>query len=368
MKSKFENNDLKISDKLLTWYDSNRRVLPWRASSCEFANPYHVLLSEIMLQQTLVATVIPYFLNFIKKWPTITHLANADFVAISAEWAGVGYYRRAKNLHETAKIISTEYSGKIPNDMQKLLALPGIGNYTASAITAIAFNSNANVVDGNIERIFSRLYRIETPLETSKNFIKDISAKHVPHSRNGDYAQALMDLGATICIAKTPRCPKCPIFFACDVGKTNEAIQYPRRLPKKIKNTRYGLFFCFLNNQGDLLFTTNENRGLFANMDVIPSKGWNGNEEMLINSPIIVTKKLSLFELEWKILPNKITHIFSHFKLDCTIAYCFIKEKKDIQLKSPYRFVSKLDHRKLGLPSLMKKIINIINKSDLHEC
>ena len=368
MKSKIEDNDLKISEELLNWYDANKRVLPWRASSYKFSNSYHVLLSEIMLQQTLVATVIPYFLNFIKKWPTIKHLASADFNSITSAWAGLGYYRRAKNLHETAKIISSEYNGNIPNDMQKLLALPGIGNYTASAITAIAFNANANVVDGNIERIFSRLYRIETPLETSKNFIKNISSKHIPHTRNGDYAQALMDLGATICISKTPRCSKCPIIFACDVGAKDEATHYPKRLLKKIKNTRYGLFFCLLDNQGDLLFATNDNRGLLANMDVIPSIGWNGNEGMMISPPSLVTKELSLFNLEWEILPNKITHIFSHFSLDCTIAYCFIKNKKDLQLKSPYRFVNKLDFKKLGLPSLMKKIINLINKSKLDKC
>ena len=194
MNKTIDDNYPEISVRLLKWYDHNRRNLPWRALPGEKSNPYYVLLSEIMLQQTIVATVIPYFLKFIKKWPTINHLAQANFSAISNEWSGLGYYRRAKNLHETAKIISVKYNGCIPDNTSELLTFPGIGNYTAAAITAIAFNSDENVVDGNIERIFSRLYRIEKPLELSKDRIKKLSAKHVPNKRNGDYAQALMDL------------------------------------------------------------------------------------------------------------------------------------------------------------------------------
>jgi A/G-specific adenine glycosylase len=368
MNEKNEENYLEISKNILTWYDSNRRSLPWRARPGQASNPYHVLLSEIMLQQTIVATVIPYFLNFIKIWPTITDLAEADFNTISAQWAGLGYYRRAKNLHETAKIISSSYNGCIPNDMNILLTFPGIGVYTASAITAIAFNANSNVVDGNIERIFSRLYKIEKPLELSKDIIKNISGKHVPGNRNGDYAQALMDLGSSVCIAKTPRCNICPIIFSCQVGGSDEAALYPRRLTKKVKKTRFGLFFCLIDDEGSIMFTTNNNKGLFANMDVLPSKGWYEDEGRFVNSPLNVSEELSLFNLKWKILPNKITHVFSHFKLTCTIAYFQISKKRvteHLLLEAPIRFVKKIDIKHLALPSLMDKIIKCLKDTYL---
>lgn len=370
MNKKNEQNYIEISKNLLIWYDSNRRSLPWRAETGQVSNPYHVLLSEIMLQQTLVATVIPYFLRFIKIWPTIKDLAVADFNTISAQWAGLGYYRRAKNLHETAKIISLSYNGCIPSDINILLTFPGIGIYTASAITAIAFNANSNVVDGNIERVFSRLYKIEKPLELSKDTIKNISVKHLPNNRNGDYAQALMDLGSSVCIAKTPRCNICPIISSCQVGGLDEAAQYPKRLAKKVKKTRFGLFFCLIDEEGSIMFTTNNNKGLFANMDVLPSKGWYEDEGRFINSPLIISEELSLFNLKWRMLPNQITHVFSHFKLTCTIAYFQISKKRvseHLLLEEPIRFVKKIDIKYLALPSLMIKIIKCLKDSDLQK-
>ena len=366
MNKTIDDNYPEISVRLLKWYDHNRRNLPWRALPGEKSNPYYVLLSEIMLQQTIVATVIPYFLKFIKKWPTINHLAQANFSAISNEWSGLGYYRRAKNLHETAKIISVKYNGCIPDNTSELLTFPGIGNYTAAAITAIAFNSDENVVDGNIERIFSRLYRIENPLELSKDRIKKLAAKHVPNKRNGDYAQALMDLGSKVCISKTPRCKQCPLIFACQVAEKEEASEYPKRLPKKIKNTRYGLFFCLFDDQNSLLFTTNKDKGLLSNMDMIPSKGWYESENRLESSPLNISKKLSFLGLEWRVLPNEVIHTFTHFKLHCTIAYYKIKDKRGIEqlnLDFPFRFVKQIDFKHLALPTLMKKIIKSVNDS-----
>ena len=368
MCKKNEDNYLELSKNLLLWYDSNRRILPWRAIAGEASNPYYVLLSEIMLQQTVVATVIPYFLKFVQAWPTINDLAQADFNTISLQWAGLGYYRRAKNLHETAKIISLQYKGCIPNDMNLLLTFPGIGNYTASAITAIAFNSNSNVVDGNIERVFSRLYKIEKPLELSKKYINNISEKHVPSDRNRDYAQALMDLGSSICIAKIPRCNICPIISSCQVGGLKEASQYPKRTVKKVKKTRFGLFFCLIDEEGSLLFTTNNNTGLFSNMDVFPSKGWYEDEGRFVCSPIDISKEMSLFDLKWKILPDEITHVFSHFKLNCTIAYYQISKKIDKEsflLKASFRFIKKKNIKQLALPSLMNKIIKYLENSGL---
>ncbi|MDG2267838.1 MAG: A/G-specific adenine glycosylase, partial [Alphaproteobacteria bacterium] len=212
MAKKNEDKYKQFSNLLLDWYDINRRALPWRALPGKSSNPYFVLLSEIMLQQTSVTTVIPYFIKFIEKWPTITELAQANFQEVSLLWAGLGYYRRAKNLHETAKIITIKHNGIIPNNKEILLTFPGIGEYTAAAITAIAFDAKSNVVDGNIERVFSRLYKIEQPLELVKANIRILSEKYLPFKRNGDYAQALMDLGSTVCIPRKPRCQICPII------------------------------------------------------------------------------------------------------------------------------------------------------------
>ncbi|MDC0093978.1 A/G-specific adenine glycosylase [Alphaproteobacteria bacterium] len=359
MHKKNEDKYKQFSNQLLDWYDISRRDLPWRAVPGASSNPYFVLLSEIMLQQTVVATVIPYFIKFINKWPTISDLAQADFYDVSTLWAGLGYYRRAKNLHETAKILITQHNGIIPKNKDVLLTFPGIGEYTAAAITAIAFDIKSNVVDGNIERIFSRLYKIEEPLELSKQKIRTLSEKYLPRKRNGDYAQALMDLGSSICIPKTPRCHICPIISKCRLGGDLEAGMYPKRLQKKNKKQRYGVFYLLIDYEGSILFTTNKNDGLFANMDVLPSIGWKKEEQSLNSSPKIITKELSLFNLNWKILENKIDHVFTHFKLNCTLAFHKINKNipKNLIINKKYRFVKKKNLNQLATPSLIKKIL-----------
>ena len=364
MAKKNEDKYKRFSNKLLIWYDVNRRALPWRAEPGERSNPYFVLLSEIMLQQTVVATVIPYFLKFIKKWPTIHNLAQADFHEVSSVWAGLGYYRRAKNLHETAKIISLQHNGLVPNNKEILLTFPGIGEYTAAAITAITFDAKSNVVDGNIERIFSRLYKIEEPLELTKGKIRTLSAKHLPCKRNGDYVQGLMDLGSSVCIPKAPRCQICPIISTCKLGSRPEAALYPKRLPKKIKKQRYGMFYLLIDDEGSILFSTNKNEGLLANMDVLPSIGWNKEKENLSGSPKIISKELALFNLNWEILEIRINHIFTHFKLECTLAFFRINKKtlNNLLINKKYRFVKKKDLNQLATPSLIKKILKAIEE------
>ena len=357
-----------ISELLLSWYDLNKRKLPWRAPPGKLSNPYFVYLSEIMLQQTIVKTVIPYFLKFIKKWPTVEELAKADFRDISSYWAGLGYYSRAKNLHETAKIISKKYNGIVPDDKNILLSFPGVGNYTASAIMAIAFNNKCNVVDGNVERIFSRLYAVEEPIEISKKNINDLAEKHLPDYRHGDYAQSLMDLGSLVCISKSPRCSICPIVNFCKVGGTSEATEYPKRLPKKNKENRYGLFFCLINQEDSILITTNKNKGLLANMDVLPSIGWYEDKKKFLNRPRYIKKKDGLFNLDWKILDTKLVHIFTHFKLHCSIAIVKTDKKeifKNVIVDESYRFVKKEDIESLALPSLVKKILKYLKDEKL---
>ena len=362
-----KNNYKTFSNSLLSWYDLNRRILPWRAPPGEISNPYFVYLSEIMLQQTVVKTVIPYFLKFVRKWPDINALAKAKLHEINSYWAGLGYYSRAKNLHETAKIISNKYDGFFPTDKNSLIALPGIGEYTSSAIMAIAFDRKSNVIDGNVERVFSRFYAVEKPIEESKIFIKNIAEKHLPDQRHGDYAQALMDLGSLICIPKSPRCTMCPLLAICDVGGSTRAKQYPIKLPKKEKEERYGLFFYLKNKDGAVLFKTNKSSGLLANMDMLPSIGWYEDSNRLKSSPKFNKKKHKFLGLKWKILDQNLVHIFTHFKLNCTVAIAIINDENELLIdldKSIYRFVQKKNMNDLALPSLTKKILNSLKKHE----
>ena len=359
-----KNNYKTFSNTLLSWYDLNRRILPWRAPPGEISNPYFVYLSEIMLQQTVVRTVIPYFLKFVRKWPDINALAKAELHEINSYWAGLGYYSRAKNLHETAKIISNKYDGFFPTDKNSLIALPGIGEYTSSAIMAIAFDRKSNVVDGNVERVFSRFYAVEKPIPESKVFIKNIAEKHLPGQRYGDYAQALMDLGSLICIPKSPRCTICPLLAICDVGGSTRAKQYPIKLSKKEKEDRYGLFFYLKNKDGAVLFKTNKSSGLLANMDMLPSIGWYEDSNRFKSSPKFY-KKHEFLGLKWKILDRNLVHIFTHFKLNCTVAIATINDENELLIdldKTTYRFVQKDNMNDLALPSLIKKILNSLKK------
>ena len=362
-----KNNYKTFSNSLLSWYDLNRRILPWRAPPGEISNPYFVYLSEIMLQQTVVKTVIPYFLKFVRKWPDINALAKAELHEINSYWAGLGYYSRAKNLHETAKIISNKYDGFFPTDKNSLIALPGIGEYTSSAIMAIAFDRKSNVIDGNVERVFSRFYAVEKPIKESKIFIKNIAEKHLPDQRHGDYAQALMDLGSLICIPKSPRCTMCPLLAICDVGGSTRAKQYPIKLPKKEKEERYGLFFYLKNKDGAVLFKTNKSSGLLANMDMLPSIGWYEDSNRFKSSPKFNKKKHEFLGLKWKILDQNLVHIFTHFKLNCTVAIAIINDENELLIdldKSTYRFVQKKNMNDLALPSLIKKILNSLKKDE----
>ena len=362
-----KNNYKTFSNSLLSWYDLNRRILPWRAPPGEISNPYFVYLSEIMLQQTVVKTVIPYFLKFVRKWPNINALAKAELHEVNSYWAGLGYYSRAKNLHETAKIISNKYDGFFPTDKKSLIALPGIGEYTSSAIMAIAFDRKSNVIDGNVERVFSRFYAVEKSIKESKIFIKNIAEKHLPDQRYGDYAQALMDLGSLICIPKSPRCTMCPLLAICDVGGSTRAKQYPIKLPKKEKEERYGLFFFLKNKDGAVLFKTNKSSGLLANMDMLPSIGWYEDSNRFKSSPKFNKKKHEFLGLKWKILDQNLVHIFTHFKLNCTVAIAIINDENKLLIdldKSIYRFVQKKNMKDLALPSLTKKILNSLKKNE----
>eukprot|EP00903_Cladosiphon_okamuranus_P001100 g1098.t1 len=268
------------SNSLLVWYDRHARTLPWRVSPAdrklgEVPDPYRVWLSEIMLQQTTVAAVKAYFEKFVLLWPTVEDLAAASEEEVMKAWAGLGYYSRARNLKKCAETVAANHGGRFPEDEGELLNLPGIGPYTAAAIATIAFDRHAAVVDGNVERVLSRLFRIETPLPEAKPDIKGKMAELTPLDRPGDFAQAVMDLGATICTPKKPACGLCPWREICEVQSSDLAETLPRKAPKKEKPTRYGAAFVAVDAEtGAVLLRRRPPRGLLGGMTEVPGTDW----------------------------------------------------------------------------------------------
>ena len=242
-----------LTGALLGWYDRHRRVLPWRALPGRRAEPYHVWLSEIMLQQTTVATVKSYFDHFVARWPRVEDLASADLDEVLHAWQGLGYYARARNLHKCAQTVARDHGGRFPDTEAGLLSLPGIGPYTAAAIAAIAFDVPASPVDGNIERVMARLRRITQPLPGAKTAIQAAARELTPQDRPGDFAQAMMDLGATVCTPRAPKCDLCPWCDACVARAAGNAEGLPARAPKKVKPTRHGIVFWTVDGQGRVL-------------------------------------------------------------------------------------------------------------------
>ncbi len=263
---------------LLAWYDAHARVMPWRVSPQDRAagqrpDPYRVWLSEVMLQQTTVATVRAYFRRFTDRWPSVQALAAARDEEVMAEWAGLGYYARARNLLKCARAVAA--MGGFPPTREGLLALPGVGPYTAAAVAAIAFDEAATVVDGNVERVVSRLYAVETPLPAAKPDLTRLAATLTPATRPGDFAQAMMDLGATICSPRKPACGICPLFDLCEARARGIAADLPRKAPKTAKPLRTGTLWLARN--GPLwLLETRPQRGLLGGMPGFPGDGWDG--------------------------------------------------------------------------------------------
>ena len=295
------------TEEILAWYDRHRRHLPWRAAPGEVPDPYHVWLSEIMLQQTTVVTVGPYFERFLARWPTVEALGEAPLEEVLSEWAGLGYYARARNLHACAREVAEQLGGRFPETEAELLKLPGIGPYTAAAIAAIAFNQRAAVLDGNVERVMARLFAVTDPLPSSKEHLRAVTFELTPNKRPGDYAQAVMDLGATICTPRKPKCLACPWNRVCQSVGTPLAEELPRKLKKPKKPTRRGVAFFVTNNSGAILLRRRPAKGLLGGMHEVPSTDWVEGEVKSITPP---------FSADWRKTDATVRHTFTHFQLE----------------------------------------------------
>ena len=336
------------AQQLLAWYDRHRRAMPWRAPAGERTDSYRVWLSEIMLQQTTVATVGEYFRRFVVRWPTVEALATAPLDEVLSAWAGLGYYARARNLHACAKTVVERHGGRFPEDEAALLALPGIGPYTAAAIRAIAFDQPASAVDGNVERVIARLYAIETPLPAAKEELRERAADLVPKKRAGDYAQAMMDLGATVCTPRSPRCMICPLATNCLARKRGIAEELPRRAPKADKPTRRGLAFVLTRKDGAILLRKRPAKGLLGGMDEVPSSEWREGKFVLADA-----LRQAPMTAKWRTLDGLVRHTFTHFHLELTVARA--SAAKISTKDGEWCAIDRLDDR--ALPTVMRKII-----------
>ncbi len=332
-----------FQNALLRWYDHHARTLPWRAVPGQTPNPYHVWLSEIMLQQTTVAAVGPYFQKFTQIWPNVHALAKANPERVMKEWAGLGYYARARNLIACAQQITQEYGGVFPQEELDLLKLRGVGPYTAAAIAAIAFNKQAVVIDGNIERVTARLFRIQKPLPSSKPLIRHHAMDLFKNiKRSGDFAQSLMDLGATICTPQNPKCSECPVKNFCEAFEKGDAALYPLKNKKKKIPVREGKVFWLTKNK-QLVCEVREKDRMLGGMLGLPTTDWDLKHDASdVNRDAFKAIDTGL----------SITHTFSHFKLILKIYAAQVK----VLPKKNMKFIPIHDILDSGLPSLFQKV------------
>jgi A/G-specific adenine glycosylase len=337
-----------LAQSLLVWYDENARDLPWRVSpSARVAgvtpDPYRIWLSEIMLQQTTVAAVKAYFERFTHLWPTVQNLAAAPDDQVMGEWAGLGYYARARNLLKGARAVVADHNGVFPQDRKSLLALPGIGPYTASAVASIAFDLPETVVDGNVERVMSRLHDIHEPLPLSKPQLTELATRTTPQRRAGDYAQAIMDLGATVCTPKSPKCDICPWATPCLARKNGTAAELPKKVPKPVKPTRRGFAYVAQTASGAWVMERRADKGLLGGMLGWPGSPW---EEVAQDAPP--------FEAHW-IEVGEIKHTFTHFHLFLRVMVTASVESTPEELLT----LGANEFQPSDLPTVMRKVFDV---------
>lgn len=334
---------------LLAWYDRHRRVMPWRAVEGRRTPPYRVWLSEIMLQQTTVKTVGPYFEKFLTKWPTAEALAAASLDDVLRAWAGLGYYARARNLHACARAVVERHGGIFPDDPEALRALPGIGDYTAAAIAAIAYDAPAVPVDGNVERVVTRLFAVEEALPAAKPVIKQLAASLLPPARSGDFAQGLMDLGATICTPKRPACALCPWNDACVARATGRQEEFPHKAPKREGKLRRGAAFVALRADGTVLLRQRPEKGLLGAMTEVPGSDWSQDFD------VAYALRSAPLKAKWRKLPGAVTHVFTHFPLELTVYVAQLP--RGTAAPKGARWAKLATAQDEALPNVMRKVL-----------
>jgi A/G-specific adenine glycosylase len=342
------------ADALLAWYDRHRRDLPWRARPGEPADPYRVWLSEIMLQQTTVKTVAAYYERFLERFPSIEALAAASLEDVLKAWAGLGYYGRARNLHACAREVMRQHGGRLPEDEEALRRLPGIGSYTAAAIAAIAFGRRASPVDGNVERVVARLFAVEEPLPRARGMIRRLAEALMPASRPGDFAQALMDLGATLCTPIRPACGVCPWMEACAARRQGCPEAFPRRVARAQGRLRRGAVFFVLREDDAVLVRSRPPEGLLGSMTEFPTTEWTpGFDETgaLAHAPQFPHAP------QWRRLSGVVTHTFTHFPLELFVYAAGVAAATPAPQGMRWVAVSDLDGE--ALPTVMRKVVRL---------
>ena len=337
---------------LLDWYDRHARKMPWRIGPAErksgiTPDPYRIWMSEIMLQQTTVAAVKDYFLKFTSKWPTVSDLAAAKDEDVMAAWAGLGYYARARNLLKCARAVAADFDGMFPDTEEELLKLPGIGPYTAAAVASIAFDRPATVVDGNVERVMARIYDHHTPLPAAKSALTELAQALTPEKRPGDYAQAVMDLGATICTPKNPACGICPWRGPCQARREGTAVELPKKTPKKPKPIRFGTVFIARRVDGAYLLERRPDQGLLGGMLGWPGSDWIEGASHEATAPI---------RAEWRELPTEARHTFTHFHLRLTVKTALVPMDRSPKTGA---FMTKEEFGPADLPTVFRKAFDL---------
>jgi A/G-specific adenine glycosylase len=340
---------------LLRWYDRHRRRLPWRAEPGEAPDPYRVWLSEIMLQQTTVTAVIPYYERFVSRFPTIQALADAPLDTVLSAWAGLGYYARARNLHACAQVVAT--SDGFPADLAGLQALPGIGAYTAAAIGAIAFGIPAVPVDGNVERVVARLFAIEQPMPGAKPAIREAAARlgadPAAHARPSDFAQALFDLGASLCTPAAPGCALCPWIASCAARRLGIQASLPRKSPKKDRPVRYGVHFWLTDDRQTVLLRTRPYKGLLGGMTELPGTPWRDTPWTIDEALTVAPMQLAPIKPAWR-AAGQVRHGFTHFELILEVLAAHVPA---IEADGFAQALDALDDA--ALPSVMRKCVRM---------
>ena len=311
-----------VAENLLAWYDIHRRSLPWRAGpGAPLPDPYRVWLSEIMLQQTTVAAVKPYYERFTNRWPTVAQLAAADDAEVMSAWAGLGYYARARNLIACAQAVLRDHGGRFPDHESGLRTLPGIGDYTAAAIAAIAFGRRAVVIDANVERVASRLFAFDQPLPQARPALRNHVDSITPDERAGDFAQAMMDLGSGICSVRAPQCLACPLHELCAGRATADPEAFPVKAAKRAKPQRRGTTF-WIERDGEVWLVRRPARGMLGGMRALPSGPWTDDDPGLAQAPA---------RAEWRDA-GSVAHVFTHFALDLRVMTASLAEDREAKI------------------------------------